>query len=180
MYLDIKCSSWLAPEAPDLLDEPHGCLADQDPHSLTLLLNLPRHQSRLRHHAVVGNFRPGDNSDCWATSIVCWLKEGPHPSYFTCENPFWCSAWRWVCEESETPQTRPGDPEPCWQSLSHGCLLKNRLKNKKFWSISFYHTDIIWHPWHNHEVIRHCEDVVDVELGEPRVQVCVEKVHKLN
>ena len=124
MYLDIKCSSWLAPEAPDLLDEPHGCLADQDPHSLTLLLNLPRHQSRLRHHAVVGNFRPGDNSDCWATSIVCWLKKGPHPSYFTCENPFWYLAWRSVCEESERPQTQPGDPEPCWQSLSRGCLLK--------------------------------------------------------
>ena len=67
----MERSSRLAPEAPDLLDEPHGGLTDQDPHTLPLLLNLPRHHRRLRHHAVVGDFRPGDNSDGGTTSIFC-------------------------------------------------------------------------------------------------------------
>ena len=40
-------------------------------------------------------------------------------------------------------------------------------------------TNIVWHPRHHHEVIGHSEDVVDVELGEPRIEVCVEQVHKL-
>ena len=47
LYLDMERSSRLAPEAPDLLDEPHGGLTDQDPHALSLLLDLPRHHRRL-------------------------------------------------------------------------------------------------------------------------------------
>ena len=41
-------------------------------------------------------------------------------------------------------------------------------------------TDVVWHPRHHHEVIRHGEHVVHVELGEASVQVGVEKIHKLH
>ena len=82
MYLDIERPSRLAPEAPDLLDEPHGCLTDQDPHALPLLLNLPRHHRRLRHHAVVGDFRPGDNSNGGPTSLFSVKRKTLPPQLF--------------------------------------------------------------------------------------------------
>ena len=89
LYLDIERSSRLAPEAPDLLDEPHGCLTDQDPHALPLLLNLPRHHRRLRHHAVVGDFCPGDNSDGGTTSLFAVKQKTLLQLFFvTCEIPF--------------------------------------------------------------------------------------------
>ena len=41
-------------------------------------------------------------------------------------------------------------------------------------------TDVVGHPWHHHEVIRHGEHVVHVKLGEASVQVGVEKIHELH
>ena len=41
-------------------------------------------------------------------------------------------------------------------------------------------TDVVGHPRHHHEVIRHGKHVVHVELGEASVQVGVEKIHKLH
>ena len=41
-------------------------------------------------------------------------------------------------------------------------------------------TDIVGHSRHHHEVVRHGEHVVHVELGEASVQVGIEKVHELH
>ena len=41
-------------------------------------------------------------------------------------------------------------------------------------------TDVVGHSRHHHEVVRHGEHVVHVELGEASVQVGIEKVHELH
>ena len=41
-------------------------------------------------------------------------------------------------------------------------------------------TYILRHSRDNHEIIRHGENIVDIELGKPGVKIGVKQIHKLD
>ena len=67
LWLDVKDATRLTSEASDLVNQPPGGFADQDPHALPVSLDLPRDVRGLRHDAVVRNLRPSNNTNSGAT-----------------------------------------------------------------------------------------------------------------
>ena len=61
-YLQVQSSSRVTSESSNLVQKQFGCLADEDPHALPLLLYLPGDGHRVRHHTEVGDLSSNNNS----------------------------------------------------------------------------------------------------------------------